>query len=251
MRIVRNIGYIRGRQRAARTMVGLGLLLVTIFWVLNFLESFVAFPLSLAGIVTGFVLFYGGLQQLGRWSRKPRNDEALDAALARLNDRYALVHYADFPGRRPDHILVTPNRLLVISTRELMGRVRARGRSWRRPRSVLFGVFRLAGPQLGNPTLENEAQVNTLVAFLREEQLPGTVEGIVVFTDPRVDLELDDPALPVLRVDELFDFVRFQGESVALGTRERDRLVEKLSRGEQLERIVSRSGSPKKRARAA
>jgi hypothetical protein len=235
-------------------MVGLGLALIVGFWFVNLTLSSSLFPVALGAIVLGFVLFYGGLQQLARWSRRPRNDEALDAALARLNDRYTLIHYADFPGKRPDHVLITPGKVLVLSARELTGRVRNRRRAWRRPNAFVFGFFRMSGPQLGNPTIENEAQVASLRDFLAEEKLPGDVIGAVVFVDPRVELVVEEPEARVLRAEELMDFVRAESEPTALGNRERDTLVERLSRGPDLERTtttLSAAKPKKKRVRAA
>jgi hypothetical protein len=254
MRVVRNTGYVKGRQRAGRMMVGLGLMLVVGFWLVNLFGSSSLFPVAMAAIVIGFVLFYGGLLQLSRWSRRPGNDQVLDIALARLNDRYTLIHYADFPGKRAEHVLITPGKLLVMTTREMTGRVRAHGRSWRRPNAFLFGFMRLAGPQLGNPTLDTEQQIASLRGFMDDEQLPGEIEGAIVFVDPRVDLEIDDPELPVLRPEELFEFVREVSEPVALGSRERERLAEQLARGQFLERSATTPSAPrpkKKRVRAA
>jgi hypothetical protein len=254
VRVVRNTGYVKGRQRASALMVGLGLLLIGGFWFVNLFGSSSLVPVSLAAIVIGFVLFYGGLQQRARWGRKPGNDQVLDAALARLNDRYTLIHYADFPGKRADHVLITPGKLLVLTTRELTGRVRVHGRAWRRPNAFIFGFMRLAGPQLGNPTVDNERQVESLRKLLDEEHLPGEIEGAIVFVDPRVNLDIDEPTTPVLRPEELYDFVREVSDPVALGNREREQLADQLPRGQFLERSATTPSAPrpkKKRVRAA
>ena len=66
--------------------------------------------LSYVGLILGFLTFNGGMQQVARWGRKPRTDQVVDQVLSRLNDRFSLVHYPALPGRRPDHVLVTPLR---------------------------------------------------------------------------------------------------------------------------------------------
>jgi hypothetical protein len=111
MRVVRNIGYIKRRKRAGKIMVLVGLLLLGGSWGITLLYPDL-FLMATVGLVFGFIGFNGGMQQIGRWSRKPRSDVVLDSQLARLNDRYTLIHYPDFPGRRPDHILVMPTGLL-------------------------------------------------------------------------------------------------------------------------------------------
>lgn len=248
VRVVRNIGYVRKRRRVARIMVVVGLLLIL---------TAIAFTLSpgllffaYAGLIIGFLTFNGGMQQVGRWSRKPRNDEVLDAALSRLNDRYALIHYAEFPGRRPDHILITPAGIMVLSTREIAGRVSVNGRRWRKRGSPFGFIFGMSGPQLGNPTIENEEQIATLTTFLTEENIQAHVEGAVVFLHPNVEVEVQDETVPVVHVTELYDYVRDRSDVVSLGNRERDALIEKLSRGEELERVGSSPATPKKKLRA-
>jgi hypothetical protein len=250
MRVVRNIGYIKSRRRAGRIMVALGMLILAVSLAILFSSpGLVIFGMVLT--IVGYFFFFGGLQQVARWGRKNRNDELLDNALSRLSDRnYALIHYADFDGRRPDHILVTPARLLVITAREIGGRVRVKGRSWRKGGLMLASLFNLGGPQLGNPTLENEQQVEALREFLQAEGLPGDVEGAVVFVNPLVEVEVVETSVPVLHVTELFDYVRAPGDEVTLSARDRDLLIEKLARGKELERAGSTITPPKKRARA-
>jgi hypothetical protein len=249
VRVVRNIGYVRKRKRTARVMVAIGLLLILSAIVFTLYPGFIMF--AYAGLIVGFLTFNGGMQQLAKWGRKPRNDEILDATLARLNDRYSLIHYPEFAGRRPDHVLVMPSGTLVLSTREIAGRVRANGKRWRKVGSPFGFIFGLSGPQLGNPSVENEQQVETLTAFLTEQQINASIDGAIVFVHPNVEIEVAEETTPILHVTELLDFVRDRAEGVTLGTRERDVIVEKLSRGDELERSGAASSAPKKKIRAA
>lgn len=249
MRVVRNVGYVRRRKRISRGMVAVGLLLI-LSAVLFTLYPDLIF-MAYAGLIVGFLTFNGGMQQLAKWGRKPRNDEALDQALARLNDRYALIHYPEFPGRRPDHVLIGPAGVLVMTTREIGGRIKANGNKWRKVGSPFGFVFGMSGPQLGNPTVENEQQIGTLNAFLQQEQIEAPVRGVIVFVHPDVEIEVEDESVPIIHITDLLDYVRDQADGVLLGTRERDQLIEKLSRGDALERSGASSATAKKKIRAA
>jgi hypothetical protein len=252
MRVVRNTGYIGRRRRAAKLMVVAGLLLLGGSWVLTLIYPDIIF-IALAGLVFGFFFFNGGMQQIAKWSRNPRSDVVIDEELRHLNDRYTLIHYPDLPGRRPEHILVLPSGLMVMTTRELVGRMSVKGRSWRKLGNPLGRIFMLSTPQLGNPTVESEEQVKALHDFLEAEGLPGreTIEGVVLFVADNVEVEIDEPTLPVLHVTELLAHIRSKSGDVTIGGKEREQLLAGLSRGENLETNAVAPARPKKRIRAA
>ena len=249
MRVVRNIGYIKRRQRAGRVIVFSGVWLLIGSWVLSFTTTL--FLVAMLGLAFGFIFFNGGLQQLTRWSRKPRADEVLDQELRPLNDRFTLVHFPELPGRRPDHVLIMPSGLLVMTTREIQGRLSVKGRTWRKRGNPLGKLFFLGGPQLGNPTIENEEQVRALREFLTNENLPGQVEGAVVFVADLVEVDIVEPEIPVLHASEVLDHVRQTSAEPTLTGRDREQLVAQLSRGEAIERDDVQPARPRKRVRAA
>jgi hypothetical protein len=251
MRIIRNTGYIKRRKRAARIMVLMGLLLLGGSWLVTlFYPDF--FLVATVGLVLGFLGFNGGMQQIGRWSRRPRSDMVLDDQLARLNDRYTLIHYPDFPGRRPDHVLIMPTGILVLTLREVTGRAMVRGKMWRKKGSPIGRMFMLSAPQLGNPSIENEDQVKAVSGVLEAESLSPSVHGAIVFVAVNIEVEIIDSDVPVLHVTELLDYIRDDlGGDVAITGRDRERIVELLSRGDELERIAVAPARPRKKVRAA
>jgi hypothetical protein len=233
-------------------MVFSGLLLLGGSWLLTLVYPDLFF-IALTGLVFGFFFFNGGMQQLAKWARRPRADVVIDEELRSLNDRYTLIHYPDIPGRRPEHILILPTGLMVMTTREMVGRMSVKGRSWRKLGNPLGRFLMLSTPQLGNPTVESEEQVNALRAFIEAENLPAhvTIEGVVVFVADNVEVEIDEPTLPVLHVTELLTHIRASSGDVTIGGKEREQLVAALSRGEDLETNAVSSARPKKRVRAA
>jgi hypothetical protein len=250
MRVVRNAGYIKRRKRAAQTMVAAGLLLLLGSWAVYLLKPDV-FLFAMIGLAFGFILFNGGMQQMTRWARRPRSDLILDDQLKALNDRYTLIHYPDLPGRRPDHVLISPSGVLVMTTREVHGQMSVKGSRWRHRRAPFLSLFSLGGPQLGNPTIENEEQVKSVREFLTSESLNVEPTGAIVFVADNVEVEIEDTPIPVLHATEVHDYLQETATEVTVGGRERDALVEKLSRGEDLERSTDKVTRPKKRVRAA
>ena len=229
-------------------MVLAGLTFLVGAFVLTFWQNQIL--LSYVGLILGFLTFNGGMQQVARWSRKPRTDEVLDHMLTKLNDRYAIVHYPAIGGRRPDHVVVTPSGVVALTPREVGGTVTLDGRRWKR--SALKQMFNLGGPQLGNPTIENESQVATLQAAFEEANLNVDVMGVIVFVHPDVEIEMREPESEVIHVHELYDYIRALGaEGTSLPSDERNKVISALSVGERIEEIGSVTRRPRKKVRAA
>ena len=250
MRVVRNVGYIKRRKRAAQMIVAVGLLLLLGSWAVYLLKPDI-FLFAMVGLAFGFIFFNGGMQQMSRWARRPRSDIVLDNQLKNLNDRYTLIHFPDLPGRRPDHVLISPSGVLVMTTREAHGRMSVKGTRWRQRRAPFMSLFSLGGPQLGNPSIENDEQVKSVHDFLAAENLTIEPTGAIVFVADNVEVEIDDTPVTILHATEIHDHLLDTATEVTVGGRERDILVEKLSRGEELERSVDKATRPKKRVRAA
>lgn len=225
-----------------------GLIFLVGSFVLTFIQSNIL--LSYIGLILGFLTFNGGMQQVARWSRKPRTDEILDHLLAKLNDRYAVIHYPALPGRRPDHVVVTPQGPIVVTPRELGGTVTLHGSRWRRG-SALRQLFNLGGPQLGNPTIDNNQQVASVEAFIDEHELASDVQGVIVFIHPDIEIEMREPESTVLHITELYDYIRERSSDTTLSSQERARLVNALAVGERIEETGSPSRRPRKKVRAA
>jgi hypothetical protein len=229
-------------------MVVVGLAFLVSAFVLTFVQNQIL--LAYVGLIVGFLTFNGGMQQVARWSRKPRTDEVIDHLLSKLNDRFAVVHYPALPGRRPDHVIVTPSGVLVLTPREVGGKIEVDGKRWKR--NAFKQLFNLSGPQLGNPTIDVDSQVATVESFLEAEGLTPDITGAVVFVHPEVEIEMRNPVTEVVHINELYDYVReFGSEGTTIGNEDRSRIVEILSTGERIEEVGSVSRRPRKKVRAA
>lgn len=230
MKIIRHDAYIAKRKRSSKLIALLGFLMLTGTLFLALLPNLLL-PSYLL-MLFGFVLFNIGMQQVGKWSRNPRNDQVLDHQLKALPDRYAMVHYAPVGKRRLDHILIHPGGALVITAKEIDGAVEERKSRWRRKGTGLRRFLSFSGPQLGNPSIETDTAIGALETFLTEKQFEVDVEGAVVFIHPHVELDIEDPDFPVLHGEELAAFVTSLPAAEALSSRDRERLVALLQGSE-------------------
>ncbi len=234
MRIVRHNGYINSRKRRARWIAFLGFLILTsTLWIA--LNPAMLLPAYVA-MFAGFIIFNMGMQQVGKWSRNPRNDQFLDALLRdKLSDRYALLHFPPVGKRKAEHILLHPGGLLVITLREMDGRIMERGSRWTRKGLGLRRLFSFSGPQLGSPSLDAEQAVKEVEAHLAEQQMEFDVNGAIVFFHPEVELDIEDPLYPVLHGDELIEFIKDLEPDPSITQAEQQAILEPLSEGEDVE----------------
>lgn len=250
MQVVRNIAYVREQKRRGKWLTLVGFLVLGLAFVLAWQRQAIGLIfVSYLAMITGFLFFNLGLQTLGKWSRKPRNDQQLDRALERLSDRYTLIHFARLGKQTPEHLLVHNNGVLVLTVRELPGEVRVTGKRWRRGGNPLGRLFNYSGPQLGNPTLDNERDSAAVAAYLAERQLPAQVQGVIVFTHPTVTVRVTDSPVPVVDLDGLPAFVRELGQDYpALTGKDRLAIIAALSQGEELEQTTLRPDRRRKTA---
>lgn len=234
MRIIRHNGYISSRKRRARWTAFLGFLILTsTLWIA--LNPSLLIPAYIA-MFAGFIIFNLGMQQVGKWSRNPRNDQFLDALLRdKLSDKYVMVHFAPIGSRKAEHLLWHPGGLLAITLREIDGTIIERGHRWTRKGLGLRRILSFSGPQLGHPGQDTETAIKEVEGYLSERQLEFDVDGAVVFFHPEVELDIEDPEYPVLLGDELAGFISHLEADETITTAEREEFLAPLTEGEDVE----------------
>jgi len=182
---------------------------------------------SWVAILAGLGLYSLGQTQLRRWGPRNRQEEQLGQAIRMLDDRYKL--YAFLSSSLPDYILVSPAGVHVLIVRTDAGQVACVRDHWNKGSgSRLMSFF---GPTLGNPTADAAKQLQKLRALLAERGLADVpTSGVIVFTNPKVQLRVEGCSSTVTRVKELKDVLRRmagKGQNVAL-TASRIREVQKI-----------------------
>jgi hypothetical protein len=128
-----------------------------------------------------------------------------------LGDEYSLINDVNIHDGygNVDHVVLGPNGVFVIETKNFVGRIVCDGDEWSSQHTGKFN--RLVHYDLGSPSRQvkrNAVRVKRIIesigAFNSSEIW---VEGILVFANKRVDLRINNPTVPVLRASELPKFL--------------------------------------------
>jgi hypothetical protein len=194
--IVLAIGVYFALQQSTRTNPSEVSWIVFIPWV-TFLAGYV-----LTNIGKHYTTHYGG---------RPRVDVALAQSLKGLDSRNYLFSFV--PTIPAQHVLVTQNAVVVIDPRPFIGEITHRGERWSRPLSPKGLWDRFSDGGLGNPTAEARRDAAAVETVLRERLGDEVMKSIVVLpiivcTNPRLKLQLDDPEVPVVMLADLRGAIR-------------------------------------------
>jgi hypothetical protein len=133
-------------------------------------------------------------------------------ALMNLNDSFYLIN--DITLQQPygniDHILLGPNGIFVIETKNYKGNIECNGDEWHR----LYKNRR--GPKdftMTSPSKQVKRNAVGLKNFLSNaadimKNKPYLfINSILVFTEPDIDLKLNNPTVPVLKAEDLINYI--------------------------------------------
>jgi hypothetical protein len=235
MKLYRNVTEIRKKETLGRrlSLIGLGILFVGLLasfvptWyppeavvegdVLRFVQQNWSW-ISFAALPLGFIFASFGSYFINRFARRrwpgnksiARPDEVVERSMKGFDDKYAYFAWS-LPA---SHVLVGPGGVTVFAVRSDKGKVTVQGDRWREPFNLgrFFTIFAREG--VGNPTLELEEQVRKLRALLAKGAPAGSgvqdapVEPVALFLNPEMELNLNAPSIPVIRADQLKEYVR-------------------------------------------
>lgn len=223
MRVITNRELIARKVRLARlgSLFGFALVLggLALYWVLLYgpfrsLVSTYGLAGSYAILLLGFVIGSYGNRQWTLWVQEPRADQALVRALKGLDDKHVLYNFVLPAG----HLLLAPYGLFVIKAKGVDGRVTCWKDHWRRNFNILRLVRGFAPEPLGNPTKDTKREIDALHRFIKSK-LPDRdfeIQGAIVFTHPRVYLEVTSPSVPAMPVRSLKAHLRKFGRQQSL-----------------------------------
>lgn len=189
---------------------------------------------SYAALILGYILISAGKNFWLRYSLHPRPDESLAINLKTMDVRTVLFNYVS--ALPVDHLIMTPSALAVVETRPFIGDIVVEGDKWKRKRGLFGWLQILSEGPLGNPTRDAERGVLLVKKFLAERLDPEAAElipviPVVIFTHPRVHLEIKDPTIAVLHARDARNEIK-RVTSVTRMPPELIRRVESLLLGE-------------------
>jgi hypothetical protein len=165
--------------------------------------------LAWLALLAGFILSQVGIFFGNRWGRRPRPDEHLDNALKGMDDRHTIYHYKTVVN----HLLVGPSGIWVLLPRHQVGKITLeKGRLKQKGGGILQGYLRFFAQEgLGRPDLELEGEIDSLRRFFKKkfpDQEPPAIQGAVVFTNEKAELNVDDAPVPIIPVKKLKELIR-------------------------------------------
>jgi hypothetical protein len=215
VRVVTNRAYVQKRARLGRLMTlgGFAALIGGLIYSFAGLgtQDSQAILVSYVALIAGYLLISIGKNYWLRFSVRPRPDEALALNLKQLDVRHVLFNYiAALPV---SHLLLTNSGLIVIETRPFVGDIQVKGDRWGRRRGVIGWLQFLSEGALGNPTKDAQRGIDEVRSHLvgrigsdLAEKVP--IQGLVVFTHPRVALTIDDPTIAIAHARDAREAIR-------------------------------------------
>ena len=156
-----------------------------------------SFWLMVLGLGTAML----GIYYANRWVRKPRPEDLLDKALKGLADSFHLYHYPSLPS---DHLLLTPNGVVVLETVSLPGLFTYKDGRWKEAMNMGRALRYIVEEHLGDPIKSarlTEQVLREKIAQTSAGAVP--IKPVVVFVHPNAQLELDQAPIPVVLAEKL------------------------------------------------
>ena len=176
------------------------------------------FAYSLAALLIGFFMSQVGIHFTNRWGRNPRPDDIIDKSLKGLGREFTIYHYVT----PVSHLLVGPAGIWTIIPYFQSGTVVYEKKRWRaKGGGFLQSYMRLFGQEnLGRPDLESEAEIDSAKRYL-QRVLPEAADipearAILLFSNPKVDLKVEDAPIPAMTPKDLKDFLREKSKEKAI-----------------------------------
>ncbi len=171
------------------------------FWAIYRLEWGILEEAVLVTLPVPLVVFYVYLRRYhlykGGWQGEKRVAQTLTSS---LNDDYYLINdlYLQGGGGDIDHIVLGPNGIFVLETKNWNGKISCNGDEWKRAGKRGFS----ASPS--HQVKRNAARIRQIIDNSADLRRLGVwVEGIVVFTSNHANLNIHNPTITVLKLPQL------------------------------------------------
>jgi hypothetical protein len=219
MRIVTNTSLIRRNSAIGKYSLYAGTALLVGALVINIFAftrpndtSLITYVI--AAFFVGFTLTNVGTLFNNRWGRRP--DRGLAEALKGLDDQYTLYNYR----LGAPHVLAGPPGVIILHPKFQFGPVAYDGKKWVNPgaRRTMLGLFN--PDPLGNPVAETAGEIDAFNRFIKKHapDLEIAPQALIVFLNPRAEIDAKDAAIPTLHVKQFKDYIRRMPKDTAVGT---------------------------------
>jgi hypothetical protein len=178
---------------------------ILIYRILSTLQVGILEEAGLVFLFAPLVAFYFYLRRYhiysGGWEGEKQVAKILTST---LNDDYYLLNdlYLSGGGGDIDHIVLGPNGVFVLETKNWSGNISCVGDDWQRGGKRNFS---------GSPSRQvkrNAAKIQQIIGNSPSLRSLGIwVEGIVVLTNNHASLHISNPSVPVLKLHQLPNYI--------------------------------------------
>jgi hypothetical protein len=232
MKVYRNLKEIRRKDTIGRrfTLTGMGVLalgfvasLVPTWYapdaplqpgIVGFIQQYWSW-ISFGALFAGFICASIGSYYINRYARRrwpgsrfvERPDEMLERNLKGLDDKFAFFSQS-LPAS--SYLLAGPNGITIFALRSDKGKVIVNGNQWKEPFTLTRFFTFFAREGVGSPDQDIEAQKEKLRSMLAQGDGLAEVpmDGAALFLNPQIQLQVTDPVIPVLKPEQVKDYVR-------------------------------------------
>jgi hypothetical protein len=190
---------------------------------IRLIYSFVSFRFGFIYLFI-FILVVGSffLKNYSNYKSGLEAENLVTQSLQGLDSNYSLINDIKLPDSygNIDHIVLGPNGIFVIETKNYGGQVICNGDKWIRHYGEGLKINMRGrtywkpsrGYDLGSPSKQVKRNAVRIKQTRETSKIFGRplnvwVEGVAVFTNPEVELQLSNTTVPILQVDELHDYI--------------------------------------------
>ncbi len=214
MRIYVNEEYVQRRASIGKwaSLAGLAILVGGFFVSLRWPQLI---AVSWISLIVGFIVSLVGAQFVNQFTRPDRPHAVLADALKGMKNEYVLYNYL-IP--KVSHLLLEPGGVTALVLKHQDGEIRFDGERWHRPRNLMRLLRWMGETPLGRPLQEAQQKAKAIRELLERElpDLDVPVRGIVVFTNERADLELEEDVPEVMTYKQVKGWLRRDGKLIPL-----------------------------------
>ncbi|KXK23177.1 MAG: hypothetical protein UZ15_CFX003000733 [Chloroflexi bacterium OLB15] len=160
---------------------------------------FVGLVLPFLVLPLAYVMIIFSVRLSNLWVREPRPEAVIEAGLKGISNKSVLYNYFFFPAR---HVLFAPQGVFAMTTRFQDGSYTVNERQWVTNKSFIGRILSyLRMDMIGDPTRDAERAAEKLQNMLADIAPGVTVQPLVIFVDPRVQIHVTDSPVPILHAN--------------------------------------------------
>lgn len=229
MKVVTNTELVESRAKWGKRIAPVTLIFLVGGLITNFLSinNPEYFRMTLILLFIGFISAIFSSNLVNNWVREPRSDQILAQLLKKFGNDYLLFNYTT----PVHHVLLAPDAVHVVTVKKHDGTITIKGRKvsrkfqWKR-------LIRFFGDEgLGVPIAEaegNAAKVQKFLAKSLDESVIPPIKPLLLFSNKEVQMNVIDPAVPVVQTNELKAYLRDQGKQRTISAEQRKQISEIL-----------------------